>query len=278
MAVFQSEDRARLRRVLTEQAISLAMKSRWQEAVDVNKQLLEQYPKDVDALNRLGKGQMELGHYAESREAYGKALKLDPINTIAGKNLQRLAKLEQEGLSATAPSPVDPSLFIEESGRTTLTVLVDVTRPEALAKLDAGDRVELQPRALQVVVMDDTGQQIGRLEPKLAKRVLKLLEMDNRYAAAITSVDESNVRIIIRETYRDPRMGTRPSFPTLAAGEAMRGYIKAGVLKYDLEEDDYDEDDEPTDVEDVEAEGNVEPEIGVEEPHLDEGVLRGDHV
>ncbi|MBI4493805.1 MAG: tetratricopeptide repeat protein [Chloroflexi bacterium] len=279
MAVFQqSEDRLRQRRLKAEQAIQLAMKSRWQEAVEVNRQILAQFPKDVDAYNRLGKALMELGRYDEARDAYSRALKLDPVNTIASKNLQRLAKLAQEGAAAPPPTPVDPRLFIEESGRTVVTTLVDVAKPEVVAKLGAGDRLVLQPSKTQVMVHDESGQQIGRLEPKLGQRLLKLLDMGNRYSAAVTSAEDNAVRVIIRETFRDPRMGSRPSFPTTPAPEAFRGYVKAGVLKYDIEE--LEDDDEAGETEEVEVEGEgiVEPELGLEEPIADDTDIAGEQV
>jgi hypothetical protein len=65
--------------------------------------------------------------------------------------------------------------------------------------------------------------------------------MGNEYSAIVTAVDENALRIIIRETHRDPSMGTRPSFPT--TGDAFRGYVRDSLLRYDLDED-IDEDDE----------------------------------
>src|SRR4051794_31961046 len=129
MAVFQSEDRQRIRRLRTEKAIQLAMQNRWQEAAEINRSLLEIFPEDVDTLNRLGKSLMELGQYADARAQYKKAAGIDPSNGIAVKNLARLTKLADE--SADAPTtvhskPVDPNLFIEESGKTAVTELVDV--------------------------------------------------------------------------------------------------------------------------------------------------------
>jgi len=84
MAVFsqQSEDRLRLKRIKAEQAIAFAMKSRWAEAADVNRRILELFPDDVDSHNRLGKALVELGQYHDSRAAYEQALRLDPTNTI----------------------------------------------------------------------------------------------------------------------------------------------------------------------------------------------------
>jgi tetratricopeptide (TPR) repeat protein len=241
MAVFPSEERLRLKRVRSEKAIQLAVQNRWQEAVDVNRQLLELFPNDVDTYNRLGKALMELGSYAEARDAYAEAARLDPSNTIASKNLARLSKLAEEASGpgpAPPPAPVDPRLFIEESGKTAVTSLVDVAPFEAIAALTAGDKVELQVEEGVVRVISPTGQVVGQLEPKIAQRVIRLTEMGNRYTAAITSIDESHVRIIIREASRHPSMGSRPSFPTQAP--EIRPYTKDSVFRPDLDEDDDD--------------------------------------
>lgn len=238
MSVFQSEDRLRLKRLRSEKAIQLAMQNRWDEAVDLNRQMLELFPDDVDTFNRLGKALLELGRYAESLEAYESAFRLDPSSTIAPKNIQRLTKLIEEEAPALPPTQLDPRLFIEESGRTVVTTLVDLGPPEAIAKLTAGDQLNVEPVDHRIKVLDLTGDVIGQLEPKLAQRVTRLLEMGNRYSAAVTSVDEGSVRVILRETHRDPSMGSRPSFPASLV-DAGRAYTR-DILRYDLEEGDDD--------------------------------------
>ena len=116
MAVFPSEDRLGMKRQRSENPIQLAMQNRWQEPAELNRQILETFPEDVDTLNRLGKAQMELGQYAEALELYTRASKLDASNSIAQRNIARLTKLVEEGASAAAiappPSAIDPSLFI----------------------------------------------------------------------------------------------------------------------------------------------------------------------
>src|SRR3979411_2704437 len=93
MAAFPTEDRLRQKRTKSEQAITLAMKNRWDQAAQVNREILEMFPNEVDAYNRLGKALTELGRYGEARDAYAQAVRLDPLNGIASKNLQRLCKL-----------------------------------------------------------------------------------------------------------------------------------------------------------------------------------------
>jgi tetratricopeptide (TPR) repeat protein len=172
MAAFPTEDRLRQKRSKSEQAISLAMKNRWDEAAQLNREILDLFPNEVDAYNRLGKALTELGRYGEARDAYSQAVKLDPLNGIAAKNLQRLGKLAVEGAAAPAPSPVDPRLFIEESGKTTVTQLTDVRRSDAATKLSAGDQMQLERRGNQLlIIVPPRDGRIDKLEqdPEVAR-------------------------------------------------------------------------------------------------------------
>lgn len=237
MAIYQSEDRLRIKRIRAEKAIQLAMQNRWAEAAEINRQIIELFPDDVDSQNRLGKALMEMGRYREAREAYTEASRLDPTNTIAARNLQRLERLVDEQGDAVAPTPVDPRLFIEESGKTVVTMLSDIAEPAVVVKLNAGDTLTLEPEGNIVRLVDQIGNIVGQLEPKLAKRVLKLLQSGNKYSAAVTGADEQFVRVIVREVSRDPSMGRRPSFPMAMPPEQFRAYLKDSLVRYDLDED-----------------------------------------
>ena len=268
MATFPTEDRLRQKRSKSEQAISLAMKNRWDEAAQINREILDLFPNEVDAFNRLGKALTELGRYGEARDAYAQAVKLDPLNGIASKNLQRLGKLAQEGSTAPAPSPVDPRLFIEESGKTTVTPLTDLRRTEATAKLSAGDQLQLERRGNQVVVTDQAGHEIGRIEPKLEQDLIRLLDFGNQYAVFVTAANEQSVHVIIRETHRSAAMANRPSFRPSAAQE-VRAYTREGTQRFELEEED-EEEEELGEEEEEETEAvPADLEVGVEETPLE---------
>ena len=142
---YQEEDRARLKRHSSRQAITLAMQGRWREAIAANKSLLESFPSDVDTYNRLGRAYMEIGEYATSRESYEKALKLDPYNTIAQKNLDRLVHLKETKTTVSDDShTVEPHQFIREVGKAGVINLWNLAPPEVLARIVAGDKVNLQ--------------------------------------------------------------------------------------------------------------------------------------
>ncbi|MDQ6670864.1 MAG: tetratricopeptide repeat protein [Chloroflexota bacterium] len=261
----------RQKRTKSEQAITLAMKNRWDQAAQVNREILEMFPNEVDAYNRLGKALTELGKYAEARDAYQRAVKLDPLNGIAAKNLARLGKFAAEGSGVPQSSPVDPRLFIEESGKTTVTLLTDVKRTEATAKLSAGDQLYLDRRGNQVVASDSAGREIGRVEPKLEQDLIRLLGLGNQYAVFVTAAVDQSVHVIIRETRRAAAMGNRPSFRPSAAAESggVRAYAREGMLRFAMEEEE-DDDDELGDDEEEETEAvPADLETGVEETPLE---------
>lgn len=229
-------EKARLKRLRTKEAITLAMQSRWQEAVDTNRSIIQVFPDDVDAYNRLGKALTELGRYDEAKEAYSRALNIDPHNSIARKNLDRLFHLKEAQLWTGDGPKVAPRLFIEETGRTGLTKLHYLAPPEVLARVTAGDQVYLRVKGQDMVVENAQGDYLGRVEPKLALRLIKLMEGGNRYMAAIANVGEEGVKVILREVFQHPSQAGRPSFPSKVI-EDFRPYIKDSLFKYGFEED-----------------------------------------
>ena len=271
MMTNQNDDIARLRRVLPEQAISLAMQNRWSEAADVNRKIIELYPNDADAYNRLGKALMEMGRYRDALTTYQRAIELDPNNIIAKKNVERLVHLAdkapaarpeparaQGAASAQQADRINPNIFIEETGKTGLTTLVNLGQAEVLLKMAAGDRVELRANGNTIEVYDEAGQFLGAVEARLSKRLSGLMEGGNRYTAAVTTVSGKSITIIIRETYQHPSQRGKLSFPpkALPAG-AYRPYMREGALRYGMEEDeeggfDYDADDSDSDSDDSE--------------------------
>jgi len=234
---FQAEEKARLRRQRVELAISLAMQGKWEEAVQVNRGLLELFPEDVDAYNRLGKALMELGRYDEARDAYRRAVEIDANNTIARKNLSRLAHLKEAPVAVReAREKPEPQLFIEETGKSGVTPLHQAASREVLARMTAGDPVRLKVSDKSLVVENLAGEYLGQLEPRLAFRLLKLMEGGNQYAAAVAGLSDTGVRVIIKETYQDPSQVGRISFPT-RGGEAFRPYTRESLLRHEFEEE-----------------------------------------
>lgn len=231
---YQTGETTRLRRQRVEQAIHLALESRWKEAAALNRSLISMFPSDVDAYNRLGKALMEMGEYDDARMAYQTSLELEPLNSIARKNLERLeVRTKAAAAGGDATRKIDPSLFIADTGKTAIATLRSVS-PEAIGRLTAGDTVELraQDNTLAVVTID--GDYVGQLEPKLGLRLARLMEGGNRYGAAVASLSEQ--RVIIREIYQHPSQQGRPSFPAVS-GETVRPYVKGRLVRREMEDE-----------------------------------------
>ena len=243
--VFQAEDRAKAKKQQAELAIQLALRGRWAEAAQLNKNIIESFPADVDAFNRLGKAMTELGRYGEAREAYMKALEIDPLNTIARKNLARLATLGEEAAPRAGAQKLSPQMFIEEMGKTGVTTLV---RPDMdiAARMTAGDQVLLQRQNGTLIIKSMNAEYVGEVEPRLAQRLIKLMDGGNEYVAAISALSESDVRVFIRETFQSASQTGKLSFPPTVS-ESFRPYVKERLLRQDAEEETYFEESEEPD-------------------------------
>jgi tetratricopeptide (TPR) repeat protein len=255
----EGEEEVRLTRQGAEQAIELAIESKWEEAATLNRSILETQPDDVDTWNRLGKSLLELGRYREAHDAYARSLALDPVNQIAKRNLERLEGLQDAAPRREGVAKVAQDLFIEEVGRSGTTVLRNAPR-ELLAALTAGDEVYLRAEEDVLQIANAGGDVLGSVEPKLGLRLLRLIHGGNQYAAAVKSLSDSDVEVIIKETYRDPSQ-TRLSFPA-AGAEAVRPYIKESLLRLGADDDedeviDEDGETEDWDSEPADSDGNV---------------------
>ena len=211
---------------LTRQAVAMAMESRWAEAVELNRSILEDFPNDLETYNRLGKALSELGRNGEAREAFERALSLSPRNPIAKKNLDRLSKLGDEARSAAAPAVSPRRAFIEESGKSGVTSLINLAPAERLLELAPGHTLQLDVVGGALKVSSQSGEYLGQVEPRLAARLVRLTRGGNRYEAVATGVEERSLSVFIRETFRHPSQAGTVSFPS--EGPAMRVLASSG--------------------------------------------------
>lgn len=228
-------DREKIRKDRAKKAIALAMENRWEDAIAVNQSVIKDFPKDLETFNRLGKAFSELGRNAEAVEAFEKALALSPHNSIARKNLDRLARLgDAEGSApalATGARAV-PRVFIEESGKSGVMSLLNLGAPQVLVKLAPGHVVQLAIENNKLSVMNAAGDPVGRVEPKLASRLIRLMNGGNTYEATVTSTSVQELSILIRETYKHPSQAGVVSFPSRSGGE-YRVYLPGAGLDFE---------------------------------------------
>src|SRR6266496_5857145 len=220
-----------------EDAVQLAIGGKWDDAVKLNKFIIDSFGADEETQNRLGKALSELGKLKEAKAAYEAAMKINPMNSIAKKNAARINALlhQKEGLKVGG-TRVDLNLFVEEMGKTVITIVESPASADISSKVAAGDVAELKVDGDGIVVETSRGVKLGSLEAKLARRLIKFMRGGNRYQAGITSVDGNMVKLIVRETHQDPRFAGKPSFPMRRKREVeFRPYAKESLLARDVE-------------------------------------------
>jgi hypothetical protein len=234
---YQEEEQTKLKRQAAKQAITQAMQGRWREAIATNRELLEQFPNDADAHNRLGRAHMELGEYPQARQAYERALQTDPYNTIAKKNLDRLVHLREMAItSGESFQKVEPHQFIEEVGKAGMVNLYHLGTPEVLARTVDGSKTSLRVDGPNLVVENSRGEYLGQVEPRHGPRLIRLMEGGNRYTSTVVRSTRDAVTVIIREVYQNPSQVGRLSFPPKGAG-SFRPYVGDRIIRREQEEE-----------------------------------------
>ena len=227
-----AEERVKPRSLYVEEAIALALETRWAEALTVNQALVERYGPDEDTHNRIGKALTELGRLQEAIESYSATLQLNPLNLIAQKNVRKLSAMvdAKEHVAGTARA-IDVELFTEEPGKSGLTVLSPPGQGVSVV-VAPGDVVELAVEGTVLRAQTARGISLGEVEPKLARRLMPLLQTGNRYTAAVARVEDSQIEIIIREAFQAPENARKSSFPIskTKAREEFRPYAKESLL------------------------------------------------
>lgn len=265
MATTQIDERAQAREVKTQTdaAITCALAQDWRKAVEANRAVLQIAPSNIEALNRLAKALLELGEVEEARGVVNTALSLDSANTIARRHRDRLehaagaakpaASVSRQtkrtrqsrrttvvreadatyGSQATpadsvasARNAISSHLLMSEAGKSTIATLIDATDRTAVGHLSSGEALALRQEGNRLLIHSSRGEPVGRVHPRLAQRVLSLMDAGNRYEVAfLRDHPAEGVQVIIGEVYQDPSQTGRLSFPPSNASD-FRGYVR----------------------------------------------------
>ncbi len=194
---------------LAQKAIDFALDGRFEEAIDVNLQILEENPNDIDALNRLARAYSETGKVKAAKITTKKVLAIDPVNSIALKCLEKWnsSNFEHAGGSAT-----DSNAFLEESGKTKIVDLIKIGDDKLLSSLDPGEEVKLftHPHKTSVVTFEE--KYVGALPDDLGARLRALIKSGGKYKVLVKSAGPKGISVFIKEIEKAKNF-SGPSFP-----------------------------------------------------------------
>ena len=265
----KTDDMRRLRREQSD-AVAYASQGNWNEAIAANQAMLRAAPHDVETLNRLAKAYYESGvsddpedegnGIAKARELYLQVLEISPSNAIAHR---MLAMIEQtQNRHPKQRSFINMRQFVIETGKSTLTTIhIDTPGELALvpgeivymrivgkADLESESVDDIPEDANAIDVYDASDMFLGRIEPRLAARLIRLMRSRNRYQAAVWRFSDhhQHIEVIIQETYVHPDNRHEVSFPGKLVDENERRMIVDEVEddETESESDDSDESDE----------------------------------
>lgn len=197
---------------LNESAVSAALSQNWQEAITINKKILQQTPNNIGALNRLGFAFLKTGKLLQGRQMFEKVLKLDTYNRIAGNNLKKIHIMKKSNSDVVRDYPVSPLLFLEEPGKTKIVECVNVSSAQILSTLSCGQEVFFKLKKHSIDIRDAKGTYIGALPDDLSFKLLKFIKGDSRYSVNIKRIAKSCVSVFIREIQRGKKFQNQPSF------------------------------------------------------------------
>lgn len=194
---------------LKTQAIQTALTGDWNTAVTLNQSILEEFPDDIDTLNRLAYAYASIGNTKEAKSLYQKVLSLDAQNPIALRNLKRLSG----GTTTNHSAPMN-NIFIEEPGKTKVVDLINVAEKKLLARLRAGEHVHLQVKRQKIFVQDGEKQYLGMLPDDIGRRMIDFMNGGNEYVAYVKTIDNLRLTVFIKESKRSVHFKNQPSFPS----------------------------------------------------------------
>ncbi|EKE05860.1 MAG: tetratricopeptide TPR_2 repeat protein [uncultured bacterium] len=180
---------------LTQKSIESALKCNWKEAIKLNLLILGKDSEDIDALNRLARAYFENGEVNKAKKTSKSVFKISPENNIAKKSLTKYSQRQPTSKKQIAS---DISSFIEESGKTKLTTLINLGSEKVYSILSSGDEVLLTPHAHKVSVTTFNGNYIGKLADDLSARLRILIKNGNKYKVFVKSTDKNCVKIFIK--------------------------------------------------------------------------------
>ncbi|GIW62898.1 MAG: hypothetical protein KatS3mg090_0724 [Patescibacteria group bacterium] len=231
---------------LEQLAIQSALENNWSQAIKYNEQILESDPNNIDALLRLGFASFQINDFNKAKTVYKKILELKPHNTIAKEKIKQINILLKEKKSINSNNlKLDPNLFTDVPGKTKTIKVVNLGQKNVLAKLNIGEKVNINIRKRRVEIRNDEDEYIGALPDDLSKRLILFLNAGSVYEVYIKEVNLKEVTVFIKEVSKGSKLKRFISFP-----EDLHKNIEnlEKILTKDTNEEyDNDEDDEEDD-------------------------------
>lgn len=249
--------------VLEQQAIDAAMQLQWPAAVKLNAEIIKNDKHNLAAYLRLGFANLQLRKIKEAKKYYTKALKIQPKNMVALENLEKIEILGHRGVNRTAlENPMFiTDLFIDIPGKTKSISLVNSGQKNVLAKLVAGQELNLKIKKRKVEARTSLNEYVGTLPDDISRRLIHFLRAKSIYTTIVKEASLNRVVVFIKEQKKGRGVQNHSSFP--------HSTQKAYMMYSNDEEKAADNEEEITGDDDVGGWEKIAQEVNTEEKDLD---------
>jgi len=203
---------------LENQAVEAAFNNKWNEAISLNKKILNIEEKNFDAMLRLGFAYFQKQEFKKAKTIYQKGLKIQPNNPVIINYLKKIEVIEKNKKMNQKMNNIltNPELFLEIPGKTKSVTLVNLGQKEVIAKLNIGEEVNLIIRRRRIAVKTKNNEFVGNLPDDIGKRLIILIKGGNQYLVFIKEISLNNIVVFIKEEKKSKKLQRFISFPSSA--------------------------------------------------------------
>jgi len=179
---------------LSKLAIKAAFNQNWQEAIEINSQIISLDENNLDAYLRLGLAHLQQQDYSKAKKAYSKVLELDPINKIA---LDKM-KLVKEKKTEDFIVPDNDSL-LKEPGNSIEANLEILTKGITADKFKFDENLILKVNGKTISVHRDDDKQslINYLPDPIVKGILKAQSLKANLTVKFIGGKDKKIKVLV---------------------------------------------------------------------------------
>lgn len=221
--------------ILSKKAIEAALGHNWEKAIELNSQILEKYPNNLETKIRLGRAMIQLKQFEKAKKIFKEVLSVDPINSVALKNLE-VAKSKK--IDIKHENGINSNHLLKEPG-TTVEIVANINSKGITGRdFTIGECLKFKVKKKNVDVYKcrkDKEILVSVLEDKeIVTRLNKAADLHAEVSGYVVRAADKSLTMIIKTSvpvFRSEKQDIRP-------------YIKKGLDDIDLEDEEAEEEEE----------------------------------
>lgn len=179
---------------LSKLAIKAAFNQNWDEAIELNNQILEQDENNIDALLRSGLAYLQVQNYKLAKNSYAKVLELDPINRIALDKMKQVKEKKTEDFVIP-----DNDSLLKEPG-SSIEISVDILTKGITAekfKFDEELILKVNGKTMSVHRNDEKQSLLNYVPDQVVKGIIKAKSINANITVKFIGGKDKKIKVLV---------------------------------------------------------------------------------